>query len=334
MNIYDIAKLAGVSIATVSRVVNNSPKVSEKTKQKILSIMEQEGYTPNIFARGLLLDSMNTIGIICPDITDLYMAQAVGHLEKLLHQSGYHCILYCSGYEQAEKESYARQVLEKRVDALVLVGSTYAGTGLNDKETDYIREISKEIPVFTVNAFIGGENIYCSYSDDKSAVYDAASNLIKSGRKRILFLTDSHSYSANKKLEGYEAALRDHHQPVIGELKIHIKNDIHFVRDFLLSRRDIEFDSVIATDDGMAVGALKYALARLLKVPDEMSIIGYNNSLLSICATPEITSIDNRVEKLCMDTVNHIIAILQKKENISNKNEVSCIIQTRCTTNF
>lgn len=82
MNIYDIADMAGVSIATVSRVVNGSPNVSEKTKKKVLDVIEKADYTPNVFARGLGLDSMKTIGILCPDISDLYMAEAVSALEK------------------------------------------------------------------------------------------------------------------------------------------------------------------------------------------------------------------------------------------------------------
>ena len=81
MNIYDIAKLANVSIATVSRVVNNSPKVSPKTKEKVLAVMKENEYTPNAFARGLGLGSMKTVGIICPNIDDIYMAKAVSYLD-------------------------------------------------------------------------------------------------------------------------------------------------------------------------------------------------------------------------------------------------------------
>ena len=75
MNIYDIARLSGVSIATVSRVVNDSPKVSDKTKEKVRKVMEENNYTPNVFARGLGLGSMQTLGIICPDVSDPYMAK-------------------------------------------------------------------------------------------------------------------------------------------------------------------------------------------------------------------------------------------------------------------
>ena len=103
MNIYDIAALAGVSIATVSRVVNDSPKVSEKTKEKVRAVMEEQNYTPNVFARGLGLNSMHTVGIVCPDVSDVYMANAVAHLEKYLKKYGYDCILACSGYEYEDK---------------------------------------------------------------------------------------------------------------------------------------------------------------------------------------------------------------------------------------
>ena len=123
MNIYDIAKLSGVSIATVSRVVNGSPRVSEKTKQKVLAVMEEAEYTPNVFARGLGLNSMKTIGILCPDISDQYMAEAVSHLEKRLHEYGYDCILSCSGSAQEAREHHTKLLLSKRIDTLILVGS-------------------------------------------------------------------------------------------------------------------------------------------------------------------------------------------------------------------
>ena len=82
MNIYDIAKLAGVSIATVSRVVNDSPKVSEKTKEKVRAVMAANDYIPNVFARGMSLNSMKTVGIICPSVSDHYMASAVAYLKR------------------------------------------------------------------------------------------------------------------------------------------------------------------------------------------------------------------------------------------------------------
>lgn len=297
VNIYDIAKQAGVSIATVSRVVNGSPKVSEKTKQKVLDVMKENDYTPNVFARGLGLDSMKTVGILCPDISDSYMARAIAYIENSLHEYGYNCILGCSGFKQKEKEKYVNMLLSKRIDTLVLVGSTYAGNGKDEYDTDYIREAAGKTPVFMINGRVGGENIYCTCADDYHATYEVTKELIRRGKKKILFMYDSDSFSGRMKREGYESALAEADYPVIGQLKFRTKNDIEYTKNMLLEYgRSIEFDSVIATDDVMAVGVLKYAKIKELKIPENLSVIGYNNSLVAIGCEPELTSVDSKLD--------------------------------------
>lgn len=114
MNIYDIAKLSGVSIATVSRVINNSPKVSEKTKKKVWDIMNEYDYTPNVFARGLGLNSVKTVGLVCPDVSDRYMANAIAYLEKNLRKYGYDSILMCSGFDYEGKVEAVKILLDRR----------------------------------------------------------------------------------------------------------------------------------------------------------------------------------------------------------------------------
>lgn len=334
MNIYDIARLANVSIATVSRVVNDSPRVSEKTKKKVRAIMEENHYTPNVFARGLGLDSMKTIGIICPDVSDAYMAAAVAHLERRLRDFGYDCILYCSGHKQPNKEKSMDLILSKRTDALILVGSTYAGSGVDKRETDYIKTAAKQLPVFLINGYIRGKNIYCVFCDDYQATYDVTTALIKRGRKRILFFSDSHSYSANKKKEGYQDALKDAGLPVLEELEVYTTNNIYTARETLMNLENLEFDSVLATDDGLAVGALKYASEKGLKVPSDLSIIGYNNSELSICCNPELTSVDNKGKDICNITVENLMAVLKGDGKVLHKVQVPCTITKRETTDF
>ena len=159
------------------------------------------------------------------------------------------------------------------------------------------------------------------------------SRLIRSGRKRILFLTDSRSYSVSQKMEGYERALRENGLPVLGELKLLTENRIHLVRDILLARRALEYDSVFATDDALAVGAVKYANAKGLKIPEELSVIGYNNSEYSVCCEPELTTIDNTAEKLCNLTIDNIMKLL-KGEDVPAEVPVECMLVKRCTTDF
>ena len=99
MTIYDISEKAGVSIATVSRVLNGSRKVSEKTRRRVLDIIERYGYTPNAFARGLGLNTMKTIGIMCADSSDLYLAKGIYYVEEKLRENGYDSLLCCTGYD-------------------------------------------------------------------------------------------------------------------------------------------------------------------------------------------------------------------------------------------
>lgn len=331
MNIYDIAKLAGVSIATVSRVVNDSPKVSEKAKAKVRKVMEENNYTPNVFARGLGLGSMKTLGIICPDVADTYMAKAVSYLEKNLQGYGYDCILYCSGYDAEDKQQAVERIMKKQIDALILVGSDYA-----DDSPNYfhcIHTVSEQIPVFLVNGDVEDSNIYCVYADDFQAVYDVVDELLFAGSRRILFLTDSFSHSAKRKLEGYKVALRGRGFPIDDKLILYADKTIFATRDTLLRQRSLHFDSVVAANDSMAVGAVKYAYARGLKIPEEVNVIGYNNSELSVCCEPELTSVDTRVEVLCKTAIDSVMALLSGNE-IRQKQMVKCHLVKRSTTNF
>lgn len=335
MNIYDIAKLANVSIATVSRVVNDSPKVSQKTKEKVLAVMKENEYQPNAFARGLGLGTMKTVGIICPDISDTYMAKAVSYLEKSLHDHGYDCILGCSGFKHEEKESYVKMLLSKKIDTLVLVGSTYAGNGRDEFDTDYIREAAEQTPVFMINAKVTGDNIYCTYADDFHATYEVTKAFLRRGKEKILFMYDSESFSARQKMAGYEAALQDADYPIRGELKFKTKNEIEYTRNMLLEYNHmLDFDSVLATEDGIAIGAIKYAKIKGLSIPEDLAITGYNNSILAIGCEPELTSVDSKLGVMCKNTVERMVELLENDRQIEKNVCVSCEIVRRCTTDF
>lgn len=334
INIYDVAKLAGVSIATVSRVVNGNNNVSEKTRAKVLKVMDEYGYTPNVFARGLGLDSMKTVGILCPGISDLYVSDAVDYLVTRMNQYDYDCILGCSGYGLEGKKLHTKLLLSKRIDALIMVGSTYAGSAVNGWDVSYIQEAAKEVPVFMINGYVEGENIYCSYCDDFKATYDLTTQMIKKGRKKIMFIYDSHSYSSLKKMAGYEAALKDAGYPICGNLKLCAKNRIHYVRDLLLSHTNLEFDAVIAAHDGLAIGVLKYAKEKGLRIPEDICVVGYNNSSLSVSCDPELTSVDNHLEKICIDTVDYMLRVLQGETDVPKNNMVAASIKQRFTSDL
>lgn len=333
LNIYDVSEKAGVSIATVSRVLNGNSNVSEKTRQKVLAVMKEIGYTPNVFARGLGLNTMNTIGIMCADSSDPFLANAVYYLEQNLRKNGYDSFLCCTGYELATKQNYLKLLLEKRVDAIILVGSNFLEPSRKDNR--YILDAAGEIPVMLINGYLAHQNIYCTLCDDYQAVYDNTLRLIEAGCRNPLFLYCSRSYSSLQKLAGFKDALAAASLPVKEE-SVHLcGNHIGQTKELLisLSNSGLVFDSVFGAEDILAVGAIKYARERNLRIPEDLMIIGYNNSILASCTQPELTSIDNHVESLCITTVTTLMRVLEDCD-VPNKTTISNELVCRQTTAF
>lgn len=334
MNIYDISEIAGVSIATVSRVINGNSNVSEKTRNKVLKIIEEYGYTPNAFARGLGLNTMKTIGIMCADSSDPYIASAVYYLEQELRRNNYDALLCCTGYDVKEKEKYLSLLLSKHVDAVILAGSNFVEA--EDKLNYYIREAAKSIPIMILNAALTGGNIYCTLCDDCQAVCDATKALLHSGSDRILYLYGARSYSANKKLSGYLKAMESDGGKAKAEEYVHyINGSITDVKNHLdlIYKKGLTFDAVVTSDDILAIGALKFARENGLKVPGQLSIIGYNNSIVSQCSDPELTSIDNKLETLCSSCITTLMGVL-KGRPVPLKTVFPAEIVKRNTTRF
>ena len=316
MTIYDISKQAGVSIATVSRVLNGSANVKPKTRKKVLEVMEQCGYTPNAFARGLGLDSMNTVGILCADSSDLYLAKAVYFIEKNLRAGGYHSILCCTGYEQENMKASLSLLLEQRVDSVIMVGSAFIE---EDGDNQYIRNAAAQVPVMLLNADLDCPNVYCTMCDDFKAAQEATMFLFSQGITDILYLYNSTSYSGRKKLSGYQSAYLMKAIPLNKQYQQFFPGsheDIDGVCQFLneLRKKGLAFHAVLSAEDMLAAGAIKYARINNLSVPEDLSVIGYNNSLLCICCEPELSSIDNHLETLCSQLVKTCIGILSGEE--------------------
>ncbi len=317
MNIYDISRRAGVSIATVSRVLNNSPHVSEATRKKVMAVIDGTGYVPNAFARGLGLNTMKTIGLLCPDASDPYLAQALNLLERAFRQQGYDCLLACTERDLETRQQGVEQLKGRHVDGIVLMGSSFIEDDSADNE--YIREAAKAVPVVLLNGSFACENVYCVLCDDQLAVKEAAQYLIDSGCKRILHLYHSNNYSGRRKLAGYREALERRGIPVDDKLLCYFDQDksgVQQVRDTLLKleEKGVHFDAVLASEDILAVGALKYARAAGRDVPGSLSVVGYNNSSLCTCAEPELTSVDNKLPAICQHIVTTMLGVLEGKE--------------------
>lgn len=317
MTIYDISEKAGVSIATVSRVLNGATNVSEKTKAKVMAVVNEYGYTPNLFARGLGLNTMNTIGILCVDSSDIFLAKAVYYIEEFLHANGYDSLLCCTGYELEDRKNYLNLLLSKKVDAIVMIGSSLVGQ--TDAENQHIRDAAHEIPIMLLNATIDAPNVYSILADDYHGMYHATETMLASGVENILYYYNSNSFSSKQKLSGFCDAMSAHGYE---DLTNHItyfdgsREDLSAMSEHLirLHQGGLIFDGLIGMEDNTALAAVKYAKAMGLHIPEELSIIGYNNSILARCCEPELSSVDNHLELLCRNLTSTLMDVLAGKK--------------------
>jgi len=335
LTIYDISQKAGVSIATVSRVLNGSPKVKESTRKKVMDIIDEYGYTPNSSARAMGLKAMQTIGILCADSSDIFLAKAVYYLEQNLQANGYESLLCCTGYNLEAKKNYVNLILSKKVDGLILVGSNFIGS--SEEENQYIIDSSEKVPVMILNASFRHNNVYCILCDDMNSMYRATTSLFESGVSDILYLYNSHSYSGKKKLDGFRMAMQSHHCDDYEDLICHIPEEctainaiVAYIEDYAKTHT---FHGIIASDDVLGVAAVKYAGLHNISVPDDLSIVGYNNSILTECCTPSLTSIDNQLEVQSRSLVKTLVGVLSGQE-MPQKTVFSGTLVRRDTTKF
>lgn len=334
INIYDVSNKAGVSIATVSRVLNGNSRVSDKTRDKVLNAMKELDYTPNVFARGLGLNTMKTIGIMCIDSSDIYLANAVYYLEQELRKYNYDSILCCTGKDYNNKKSYLELLMSKRVDGIILAGSQFV-ENTEAYTNDYIINAAREIPIVLVNGYLDAPNIYSVMCNDEDAVYKATKLLINNNHRNIVYLYTSTSYSGVNKYHGYLKAMKEACISLPDDYHHLCGKNISHARDYLVSLHDkgFRFDAVMTSDDSLAAGAVKYAHTHNIRIPEDMEVIGYNNSVISLCTEPELTSIDSKVEELSSCAVSVLMKVLSG-EDADNHSVIAADIIKRNTTIF
>lgn len=335
MNIYDISEKAGVSIATVSRVLNNSPHVSEATRKKVLRVIQKSNYVPNAFARGLGLGSMKTIGLLCPDASDPYLSTALSLLEQSFRAHQYDCLLVCTGEGAEERSAGVRQLINRHVDGIVLMGSSFMES--SEHAAALFRQSSGEVPVVLLGGDYTAPDVWCVHCDDQQITCEAVQELVAAGRRRILYLYHSRNYSGRKKLTGYRAGLESCGMEVDEALIRfvgHDKHDVLQLRDHLLDlyHAGLRFDAVMTSEDLLGIGALKFARAAGLRVPEDLAVLGYNNSNVCLCCEPELSSIDNRLDDLCAAIVSTLLRVLSGDTETARQQVLSGRVVCRGST--
>ncbi len=292
MTIYDIAKVAGVSASTVSRVANNKPGVNAKTRQKVQQLLEQNHYVPNDAARGLVTSSSHLVGILIADIRTQHHVEGAYYIANELEKLEYYSIILNTGNSDEARAASLRILERRKVEAAVLMGSVFQ----TDAVASAIRQYLSGIPVFMLNGFINLPNVYGVLTDECTGVEECVALLARKKRKNIAFMVDSPTPSSMLKLQGFVNGME---KLGISEKKAWIYRDVEgTVEGGYQSMKKIlqehpAVDGVICSLDIIACGAMRALWDQGIRVPDQVGMIGIDNSVYADICTPRLTSLDN-----------------------------------------
>ncbi|RUT31588.1 LacI family transcriptional regulator [Paenibacillus zeisoli] len=306
--IKDVAKKANVSIATVSRVLNNLTGYSDKTKQKVLRTIEEMGYQPNMIARGLINKRTRTIGVLFPNVSSSFSSALLHGIEEFAYNHNY-SVVVCNTDEDGKRTLKCLQVLrEKQVDGIV-----FASELLKDEYYKVLEAI--QIPVVLVSSETNYPGVPYVKVDDRVAAYEATEYLIHKGHKRIAMIggTKGDPIAGVPRVEGYMKALKDHGIPCMEEYIAY--GDFGFASGCSameeLLKRSLDFTAVFAASDEMAIGVLSVAARRGIRVPDELSVIGYDNVELAEMVVPPLTTVNQPLNEMGSNACEKLIDMIE-----------------------
>lgn len=288
VTIYDVAREAGVSMATVSRVVNGNPNVKPSTRKKVLETIERLGYRPNAVARGLASKKTTTVGVIIPDISSLFYAELTRGIEDIANMYKYNIILTNSDQNLDKEIQLVNTLLEKQVDGLLFLGSRITEEHLQVFKTSHA-------PIVLSATRDPEEKLPSVNIDHKQAAIDAVNFLITRGHKRIGYITGplEAPLTGQLRLEGYRQALEEH--GLSFDQQLIVQGDFRYesgykATEFLASLENPP-TAVLALSDEMAIGALNYYKDNGIHVPEEVEIISFDNTRLTTMVRPQLTSV-------------------------------------------
>ncbi|MBD7943489.1 MULTISPECIES: catabolite control protein A [Psychrobacillus] len=288
ITIYDVAREANVSMATVSRVVNGNQNVKPATRQKVLAVIERLDYRPNAVARGLASKKTKTVGVIIPDISNVFYAELVRGIEDIATMYRYNIILTNSDQQEEKEVQLLSTLLSKQVDGIVMM-SDYVSE-------EMLHEMNRANAPVVLAGTVEHSNSFPSVNIEyREAAIDAVNRLIQNGHKRIAFISGSISSPINRdfKLAGYEEALENADIEVDEDLIVGVDNtyDDGLAAWEQLCKLDNPPTAFFAGSDEIAIGLIHGAQDSGLNVPNDIEIISFENSKLARMVRPQLTSV-------------------------------------------
>ncbi|MCX8638812.1 HTH-type transcriptional regulator GalR [Gilliamella sp. B3172] len=329
--IKDVAQLAKVSVATVSRVINNADNVSDKTREIVKKAMEKLDYYPDANARALSQQNSNTIGIVVADVSDPFFGAMVTTIEKVAKRTG-NFLLIGNGYHQEEQEYNAiTQLIEHRCSSLVVHAKVLPDSRLI--------KLMQQVPgMVLINRIVKGFEKRCIALDDRYGSYLAVKHLIQNGHRQIGYLCSNHEISdSSDRLQGYKEALAEHNIKVDENLITFASpNEVGGEQAMMsLLERNRQITAIACYNDSMAAGAMSVLYDNDIKIPNEVSIIGFDDLLLARYLHPKLTTVRYPLQTMAEQAAE--LALLLAKGEEPPTNLVNVFVPTltkRYSVNF
>ncbi|MCR8642717.1 LacI family transcriptional regulator [Paenibacillus sp. N1-5-1-14] len=310
ITIKDIAKIANVSITTVSLILNNKcHNIGEETIKRVRSIIEEHNYRPNALARGLITSKTRTIGLLVPNITNQFFAEITKGVEDGLSEHGYNVFL-CNSYNDIDKEKqYIRVLKEQRVEGVIL-------SSTNTVTQDYYSYLKEQGVAFVLLDRHASEPLNNGIIvDDRKGGFLAAQHLLELGHRKIGCLVESTGLcNIDERLHGYKDALAQYGVPyeekfvVSGELTIEggCQAAIKLIEEQIVT-------AIFATNDLMAIGVYEAAIQLGKRIPEDISVVGFDDISFAHYLTPKLTTVRQPIYEIGRRAAANLIYILQNK---------------------
>jgi len=292
--IYEVSELAGVSLATVSRVMNNSGKVTPKTRHKVEAAMKELGYRPNSIAQSLASNRSNSVGILVPELHGPFFGSMLSSIETELRNEGKHVII-TAGHSDAEREKDSIEFLaSRRCDALILFVFAISNERIKSL-------MVTTMPVVVIGRLIPGMEDDCVSLDNETGGYVATKSLLESGHRQLACITGPLWKSdGQERLAGFRRALEEYGLSVDQRMVVEGDYEESSGRNGMeqLLQQKIPFTGLVCSNDVMAAGAIEIARKHGMAIPDDLSIVGFDNVFFTRYMHPQLSTIDYPIDKM------------------------------------
>jgi len=308
VSVKDIAKLSGVSVATVSRVINNNGRFSEETRKKVLQVIEETGYEMNYSAKTLRTNKSYTIGILVPDISNYFFSDVVQKIEYILFEKGYSTIICNTGRNEKKELDYLKVLQGKGVDGLIVI------SGAEEFSFDYT-EAKKEIPYICIDREPKDKSQTTFISSNHyQGAFEATEHLIKIGCRHPIFaVLNRKSTSAKERLSGFKEALKKNHFAFDNSSILYLDTP-----PAEMKRQTQAFfnnypttDGILATNDAIALELLNILHDMQYKIPEQIKVIGFDDSPITNYSTPPLSSVQQDTAKIAETAANHLLYLIK-----------------------